>query len=307
MPDSVNQYRALLSRAEFLEGAQSVDMTEAQQEQPQRLEFEVLDTHGGYTRLWSTVEGLKNRLLGGGELTCHGVSFGSMREAVLWFSENNLKPSLIADAKALVQCIQPTVTTQDQATKTLEAPRKVEIDTDLEAAVVTSFKGIMPPAFLGGKFDTEGGAYEVLSAYQMTFKTWDPPGTGKCLKSWIVEGVKAAIGHLEMLQRSAGPTGEAYTLASGCIQDSNQFLMELANWKTNLSFRELTNNTTIPEDTIWNMLIECEAKIWEDIDEVRAIYIDSARFEAVYYIWVMLKAREVQEQYLTNNIQDDPA
>jgi hypothetical protein len=266
-------------------------MTEDQQELLQRLEFEVFDAHGGCARLWSTVQGLQNRLLGGSELTCHGVSFGSMHEAVLWFSENNLKPSLIADAKALVQCIQPTVTTQDQATKTMEAQRKVEIDTDLEAAVVTSFKGVVPPALVGGKTDAEGGAYEVLSTYQKTFKNWDPPGTGKGLK---FKGVKAAIGRLETLQCSAGLTGKVYTLASRCIQDSNRFLMELANWKTN-SFRELTNDTTIPEDTVWNMLIECEAKIWEDIDEVRAVYVDSARFEPGYYIWAMLKAREVQE------------
>ena len=306
LPDVTNQYRNLVSRIEFLEGTQSVGVTDTQQDLLQRLEFEVFDTHGSSSRLRATVQGLKNKLLGGGELTCHGISFGSMHEAVLWCKENNLKPSHIADAKALVQCIQPTVTTQDQATKTMEAQRKVEIDTDLEAAIITSFKGVVPPALVGGKIDTEGGAYEVLSAYQKNFPTWDPPGTGKGLKSRLIKGVKAAIGRMETLQRSACLGGEAYTLASGCIQDSNRFLMELANWKTN-SYRELTEDTTIPKDIVWAMLLECEAKIWEDIDEVRAVYVDSARFESGYYIWAMLKAREVQERYLTNNIQDDPA
>ncbi len=300
------ELRSLQSKIEFLESTQSIGLTSEQQDLLERLDFEVFNTHGGMSLLRALVQSLKNKLMGGGELSCHGISFGSMHEGVLWLNTNNLKPSLIADARALVQCIQPTVTTQDQATKTMEAQRKVDIDTDLEAAVKTSFKGVIPPALVGGKSDTEGGAYEVLSAYQKNFAIWDPPGAGKGLKSRLLKGVKAAIGRMETLQHSAGLSGEAYTLASGCIQDSNRFIMELANWKTN-SYRELTEDTGIPKEEVWTMLVECEAKVWEDIDEARALYADSARFDSAYYIWAMLKAREVQERYLMNNIQDDPA
>jgi hypothetical protein len=146
----------------------------------------------------------------------------------------------------------------------------------------------------------------VLSSYQTKFDKWDPPGAGKGLKTRLVKGVKAAVARLEMLHHSGGLGGEALTLATGCVHDSERFVMELANWKTN-SFRELTNDTSIPADAVWNMLLECEGKIWEDIDDVRATYVDAARINSNYYIWAMLKAREVQERYLANNIQDDPA
>jgi hypothetical protein len=43
------------------------------------------------------------------------------------------------------------------------------------------------------------------------------------------------------------------------------------------------------------MLLECEGKTWEDIDDARATYADAAQINSSYYIWAMLKARKVQE------------
>jgi len=132
-----------------------------------------------------SVEGIKNKIAGGGELECHGVSFGSMQEAVLWCNEKNLMPGLMADSKALLHCIQPTVMMQAQATQGMESQKKVDIKTDLEAAVLRSFQGAVPSVLVGGKTDLEGGPFEVLYNYQKAFDKWDPPGQGKGLKAHI--------------------------------------------------------------------------------------------------------------------------
>ena len=64
------------------------------------LKFEVLHDRGVLVMLWTTVQGMKEKEASGGELTCHGVSFNSMHEEVLWFEHENLKIGMFADAKA---------------------------------------------------------------------------------------------------------------------------------------------------------------------------------------------------------------
>jgi hypothetical protein len=56
--------------------------------------------------------------MGCGELNCHGITFGSMMEAVTWCDDKGLSPKFLCQKKALVQCIQPTATMQYQATTT---------------------------------------------------------------------------------------------------------------------------------------------------------------------------------------------
>jgi len=212
--------------------------------------FEAVDPHGGLASLWLSVKGIKNKIAGGGENGCHGVSFGSMQEAVLWCNEKNLLPGLMVDSKVLLHCIQPTVMTQIQATKGIESQKKVDIETNLEAAVLTSFQGTVPSVLVGGKTDLEGGPFEVLHNYQKSFDKWDPPGQGKGLKARIANGVQA-----ETLLKSSGVPGEAYTLAMGLTHDSAHFLNELASWKTN-AYCELTSDTAIPKEAVWEMIIE---------------------------------------------------
>ena len=59
---------------------------------------------------------------------------------------------------------------------------KIEIDTSLEVAIITSFDGIILPVLAGGKMELEGGPYACLMAYQKTFEKWDPCRQGKGLK-----------------------------------------------------------------------------------------------------------------------------
>ena len=153
------------------------------------LKFDVLHDRGGLAMLRMTVQGMKEKEASGRELTCHGVSFNSMHEEVLWFEHENLKIGMFTDTKALCHCIQASVISQETATCTLESQKKIEIDTSLEVAIITSFDGIIPLVLAGGKTELEGGPYDCLMVYQKTFEKWDPCGQGKGLKGRLSAGV----------------------------------------------------------------------------------------------------------------------
>lgn len=95
-------------------------------------------------------------------------------------------------------------------------------------------------------------------------------------------------------------------LASGLTHDSAHFLNELLSWLTN-SCQELSSDTSTPPEVAWEMLVECEAKIFEDVNDVRAQCVDSAKFNAGRCIWGQLKAWEAQARHLLNNFHDDLA
>jgi hypothetical protein len=80
------------------------------------LNFEVLHDRGGLDTPRATVQRIREKEASGGELSCHGVSFNSMYEEVLWCEHENLKVAMFAVAKALCPCIQASVILQETAT-----------------------------------------------------------------------------------------------------------------------------------------------------------------------------------------------
>ena len=107
-----------------------------------------------------------------------------------------------------------------------------------------------------------------------------------------------------MLQKDGALRFDPMSVAVGLLNDSICFLDEQANWKTN-SYWELLEDTALPKSILWSMYMECEAKIWEDIMDIRSQYVDVAHFSPGYYLWGMLKAWEVQNWYLLNHFQDN--
>lgn len=164
-----------------------------------QLSFEVLNTHGGLATLCQAVQEMKEKEASGGEIECHGVSFGSMLEAVNWFDHHGLKTGMFADAKALLHCIQPSVVSQEWATKNMESQKKIDIDSNLEATIITSFDGVIPPVLAGSKTELEGGAFDCLLAYQKSFEKWNPPGHGKGLKRCLSAGIRAAQKRIQVV------------------------------------------------------------------------------------------------------------
>jgi hypothetical protein len=270
------------------------------------LALEVLDPRGSIALMKNSIKRIKEREASGGKMTCHGVSFNSLMDFLLWFEQNDLSIACFVDSKTLSSCVNPTVVSQETATKNLESQSKIDITTNVQAAIVTSFQGTIPPVLAGGKTDAEGGAYDVLIGYQENFEKWDPRGQGKGLKGRVSAGTQAARKCIEILQGKAGISGDAQSLATGLLNDSIRFLDCLLNWMTK-GYRELREDTMISPANLWSMFKECEAKIWEDISDTRNQYADAARAEPGCYVWGILKAWEIQERYCANNFQDDPA
>lgn len=308
LPDLQRQFDSLQDKLRSLEQSQATvpEFKVDDKDLLDTLRFEVLHDCGGLPTLRTMVQAMKEKEASGGELSCHGVAFNSMHEEVLWFEHENLKVGMFANAKALCHCIQASVISQETATRALESQKKIDINTSLEAAIVTSFDGIIPPVLAGGKTEPKGGPYDCLISYQKTFEKWDPRGQGKGLKGRLSAGIRLAIRRIEVIQKDSGLQGDAMTVAVGLLNDSVRFLDELANWKTN-SYQELLEDTALPKAMLWSMYMEWEAKIWEDIADVRSQYVDAARFLPGYYVWGMLKAWEVQNRYMANHFQDDPA
>lgn len=94
-------------------------------------------------------------------------------------------------------------------------------------------------------------------------------------------------------------------VALGLLTSSMSFLDELANWKTT-AYQDLITDTLLPPEKVWSMILECKAKIWEDISDAHSPYVDAAHHTPAYYVYGMLRAKVVQNQYLENNFQDDP-
>jgi hypothetical protein len=245
------------------------------------LAFEIWDWHATLSSAIS--KEMKDKKATGGKILCHGVSFGSMHEATVWFDNNSLKISMFADAKALASCIQPVVVSQEMVTKSMEAKHKVDIHSNLEVLVIMSLAGVIPPVLAGGKTELEGSAYECLIGYQKTYNKWNLMGQGKGLKGHLSAGICAAQKHIEVLHRDGHLLGKAHTLAVGLLNDSIRFLDEHINWKST-SFRELLEDTTLMKETVWQMFLECEAKIWVDIADAGSQYINAAWHSHGYYL-----------------------
>jgi hypothetical protein len=71
--------------------------------------------------------------------------------------------------------------------------------------------------------------------------------------------------------------------------------------------RELTADTPYTSSEVWDMQLECLEQIFEELHQARVAVVDAARLSQGIYLWGMLKAWQIQQQYIRNDFQDDPA
>jgi hypothetical protein len=90
------------------------------------------------------------------------------------------------------------------------------------------------------------------------------------------------------------------------MADSCTFITSLCTWIES-SHRELTADTPYTSGEVWDMQLECLEQIFEEIHQARVAVVDAARISQGIYLWGMLKAWQIQQRYLTNDFQDDPA
>ena len=301
------EYSNLLSRLGALESsdrsASSLPMTP---EQAKKLIFEVTDRQGALPVLRSVVQAMRDKESGGGGVDFHGHTWGSSHEFLLWFEHNNCDAACFMDAKALVTAIQPPVVTQMESLKARDAETKTQCTTGLEASLTASFDTLLPPVLVGGKSTIQGGTKESLMAYQKTLEIFDPHGKAQGVKSRVTQGTKKVMKRLDAYRKQGRMTSEALAVATSLSTDGSLFIEGFMTWQSKGS-RELADDTTLPPATVWDMTKECEAKVWEDIDSARSMFVDAARAEPGLYVWGMLQAWQVEQRYLENSFQDDPA
>jgi hypothetical protein len=55
------------------------------------------------------------------------------------------------------------------------------------------------------------------------------------------------------------------------------------------------------------MQLECLEQIFEELHQARVAVVDAARISQGIYLWGMLRAWQIQQRYVSNDFQDDPA
>ena len=60
-------------------------------------------------------------------------------------------------------------------------------------------------------------------------------------------------------------------------------------------------------EEVWDMQLECIEQIFEELHQARVAVVDAARISQGIYLWGMLKAWQIQQCYIENDFQDDPA
>jgi hypothetical protein len=66
-------------------------------------------------------------------------------------------------------------------------------------------------------------------------------------------------------------------------------------------------NTPYTSEEVWDMQLECLEQIFEELHQARVAVIDAARISQGIYLWGMLRAWQIQQRYVSNDFQDDPA
>ena len=270
------------------------------------VEHALFNPQGELGAIKAQLKSLQNRFDSDGAIECHGVYFASKTELAAWFEKNGLSIGVFCDAVALLHTIQAPVVHQAEATKAMEAQQKVSISTDLEAAIITSFSTILPSILVGNKKEGTGGTFDWLKGYLKAYNVWDPAGRKSGVSSRIKEGIKVAVKRAEGLLSMTTDDSEAVKVASGLISDSFTFVTSLCTWIES-AHRELTEDTPYTSEEVWDMQLECLEQIFEELHQARVAVVDAARISQGIYLWGMLRAWQIQQRYVSNDFQDDPA
>jgi hypothetical protein len=99
---------------------------------------------------------------------------------------------------------------------------------------------------------------------------------------------------------------EVVKVASGLLSDSTTFVASLCTWIES-AHRELTADTPYTSEEVWDMQLECLEQIFEELHQARVAVVDAARISQGVYLWGMLRAWQIQQRYVSNDFQDDPA
>jgi hypothetical protein len=251
----------------------------------------------------------RDRMESGGGIECHGVKFGSKNELLAWFDNQNiLHPAIFLDALAILSAIRAPVKHKDETTKEWESQRKIDFASDLDASMATSFETVLPSVLVGGKRATEGGGtYDWLKSYLKTFDVWKPTsGMTTGVSHQILSGIDKVAKRAEEYRSLITDEPTVSRLAAGLVMDSVTFCHDLVMF-INEQNHELTHSTAYSKEAMWVMQLECLQTIVEELSKARERVADAGRHNPAYYLWGMLRAWQIQQQYRRNHFKNDPA
>jgi hypothetical protein len=165
---------------------------------------------------------------------------------------------------------------------------------------------ILPSILVGNKKEGTGGTFDWLKSYLKEYSLWDPAGNKSGVSSRIKEVIKVTGKRAEGLLSLTTDDPEAVTVASGLMSDSRTFVTSRCTWIES-AHRELTADTPYTSEKVWDMQLECLEQIFEELHQVRVAVVDAARISQGIYLWGMLRARQIQQCYVSNNFQDEHA
>jgi len=103
-----------------------------------------------------------------------------------------------------------------------------------------------------------------------------------------MKGAKQVQSWLAVLLDQTTDDNKVICLARGLTADSVMFLTQMDAWLMK-SFREITTDTVYLGKVAWCMLMQCLAKILEELHVAHEDVTDAARVAPVLYIWGMLQ------------------
>jgi hypothetical protein len=94
---------------------------------------------------------ISNKLESGGGIECNGNYFSHDKEAAQCFVDHKATICIMVDAVSILHAIGATVVHTSEVTHTREAAKKIDLASDLEASIHTSFSTTLPTILVGDK------------------------------------------------------------------------------------------------------------------------------------------------------------
>ena len=260
--------------------------------------------------LTKQVQGLLDRTPSNGS-DYFNLTFNSARDFGRWFERDDrssVNLGAFVDAFALLNAIAPPVQSKQEATKELEGQAKIDINNDLEANVIMSFKTRLPAILVGYQSSAKGGALASLKSYLKTYHDWKPRTQREGPHYDVYKGVPEIVKQVTLLLRDQTSDPEVHALAGGLVNQSVAFINQLLAWiEATYNMWCVANKDN--SKLAWEMILECIAHIFGELSTARQQFAATARAQRSHalYVWGMLQAYIIQERYMKNDFGDDPA
>ena len=116
-----------------LHAVENVDsnLTDLHKDQMENLAFEIYDPCGIFPKLEHDISLISNNLESIGRISCNGNYFSHEKESDEWFQDHKATVCIFVDAVSLLHAIGGTVVHTFEATRTREAAKKIDLDSDI--------------------------------------------------------------------------------------------------------------------------------------------------------------------------------